>query len=95
MKSLNNGKKIPSSNWSQSEVNFMDMNSHQITCTTLKNEEGKKQMKIYLNCLQALLEAQRQLRSQISNFTFNLGFSGKFYHTGVYTIIICSSFKKR
>lgn len=50
-------------------------------------------MKIYLICLQALLETQRQLRSQISNFTFNLGFSGKFYHTGVYTIVTSSEKK--
>lgn len=50
-------------------------------------------MKIYLICLQALLDTQRQLRSQISNFTFNLGFSGRFYHTGVYTIITCSEKK--
>uniref|UniRef100_A0A673KMM9 [heparan sulfate]-glucosamine N-sulfotransferase n=1 Tax=Sinocyclocheilus rhinocerous TaxID=307959 RepID=A0A673KMM9_9TELE len=31
---------------------------------------------------QALLETQNMLRSYISNFTFNLGFSGKFFHTG-------------
>lgn len=36
--------------------------------------------------LQALLDTQRQLRSQISNFTFNLGFSGKFYHTGEFCL---------
>lgn len=34
-------------------------------------------------CLfQALLDTQNLLRAQITNFTFNLGFSGKFYHTG-------------
>lgn len=31
---------------------------------------------------QALLETQNTLRSYVSNFTFNLGFSGKFFHTG-------------
>jgi hypothetical protein len=31
---------------------------------------------------QALLETQNLLRTQVANFTFNLGFSGKFYHTG-------------
>lgn len=31
---------------------------------------------------QALLDTQNLLRAQITNFTFNLGFSGKFYHTG-------------
>ncbi|XP_069487167.1 bifunctional heparan sulfate N-deacetylase/N-sulfotransferase 4 isoform X2 [Ambystoma mexicanum] len=30
----------------------------------------------------ALLETQTLLRSHVANFTFNLGFSGKFYHTG-------------
>ncbi|KAL6036330.1 hypothetical protein STEG23_016445, partial [Scotinomys teguina] len=30
----------------------------------------------------ALLETQNLLRTQVANFTFNLGFSGKFYHTG-------------
>eukprot|EP00076_Gallus_gallus_P040604 XP_025006142.1 bifunctional heparan sulfate N-deacetylase/N-sulfotransferase 3 isoform X3 [Gallus gallus] len=32
--------------------------------------------------LEALLDTQNLLRTQITNFTFNLGFSGKFYHTG-------------
>ena len=36
-----------------------------------------------ISCLfQALLETQNLLRTQVANFTFNLGFSGKFYHTG-------------
>ncbi|KAG9480257.1 hypothetical protein GDO78_011979 [Eleutherodactylus coqui] len=30
----------------------------------------------------ALLDTQRLLRTKVTNFTFNLGFSGKFYHTG-------------
>ncbi|KAG7244868.1 hypothetical protein CRUP_015368, partial [Coryphaenoides rupestris] len=29
----------------------------------------------------ALLYTQSKLRSLVPNFTFNLGFSGKFYHT--------------
>ncbi|XP_069782688.1 bifunctional heparan sulfate N-deacetylase/N-sulfotransferase 4 isoform X2 [Narcine bancroftii] len=33
--------------------------------------------------LKALLETQNLLRTQIPNFTFNLGYSGKFYHTGM------------
>lgn len=32
--------------------------------------------------LQALLNTQNKLRALVPNFTFNLGFSGKFYHTG-------------
>ncbi|XP_015418859.1 PREDICTED: bifunctional heparan sulfate N-deacetylase/N-sulfotransferase 4 [Myotis davidii] len=32
--------------------------------------------------VKALLETQTLLRTQVANFTFNLGFSGKFYHTG-------------
>lgn len=31
---------------------------------------------------QALLNTQNKLRSLVPHFTFNLGFSGKFYHTG-------------
>lgn len=31
---------------------------------------------------QALLETQRALRNNVPNFTFNLGFSGKFFHAG-------------
>lgn len=31
---------------------------------------------------QALLETQRELRTHVPNFTFNLGFSGKFFHAG-------------
>ncbi|XP_023845343.1 bifunctional heparan sulfate N-deacetylase/N-sulfotransferase 1 isoform X2 [Salvelinus sp. IW2-2015] len=30
----------------------------------------------------ALLETQRELRDHVPNFTFNLGFSGKFFHAG-------------
>lgn len=31
---------------------------------------------------QALLETQKELRTHVPNFTFNLGFSGKFFHAG-------------
>uniref|UniRef100_A0A672GAA4 [heparan sulfate]-glucosamine N-sulfotransferase n=1 Tax=Salarias fasciatus TaxID=181472 RepID=A0A672GAA4_SALFA len=43
---------------------------------------GKEGTRMNAKDVKALLETQKQLRSQISNFTFNLGFSGKFYHTG-------------
>uniref|UniRef100_A0A8D3DDM1 [heparan sulfate]-glucosamine N-sulfotransferase n=1 Tax=Scophthalmus maximus TaxID=52904 RepID=A0A8D3DDM1_SCOMX len=32
--------------------------------------------------VEALLNTQNKLRALVPNFTFNLGFSGKFYHTG-------------
>lgn len=31
---------------------------------------------------QALFDTQNELRTHIPNFTFNLGYSGKFFHTG-------------
>ncbi|XP_061840375.1 bifunctional heparan sulfate N-deacetylase/N-sulfotransferase 4 isoform X1 [Nerophis lumbriciformis] len=43
---------------------------------------GKEGTRMNVKDVKALLDTQRQLRSHISNFTFNLGFSGKFYHTG-------------
>ncbi|XP_062839637.1 bifunctional heparan sulfate N-deacetylase/N-sulfotransferase 3 isoform X2 [Anolis carolinensis] len=43
---------------------------------------GKEGTRMKANDVQALLNTQNLLRAQISNFTFNLGFSGKFYHTG-------------
>uniref|UniRef100_A0A8C2XFM4 [heparan sulfate]-glucosamine N-sulfotransferase n=1 Tax=Cyclopterus lumpus TaxID=8103 RepID=A0A8C2XFM4_CYCLU len=43
---------------------------------------GKEGTRMNAKDVKALLDTQKQLRSQISNFTFNLGFSGKFYHTG-------------
>ncbi|XP_019377570.1 PREDICTED: bifunctional heparan sulfate N-deacetylase/N-sulfotransferase 3 [Gavialis gangeticus] len=43
---------------------------------------GKEGTRMNTNDVQALLDTQNLLRSQITNFTFNLGFSGKFYHTG-------------
>jgi len=36
----------------------------------------------FLPLFQALLETQRELRTRVPNFTFNLGFSGKFFHAG-------------
>uniref|UniRef100_A0A8C0VQY8 [heparan sulfate]-glucosamine N-sulfotransferase n=1 Tax=Cyanistes caeruleus TaxID=156563 RepID=A0A8C0VQY8_CYACU len=43
---------------------------------------GKDGTRMNTNDVQALLDTQNLLRAQITNFTFNLGFSGKFYHTG-------------
>ncbi|KAG7458751.1 hypothetical protein MATL_G00223920 [Megalops atlanticus] len=43
---------------------------------------GKEGTRMNVNDVKALLDTQNLLRSQITNFTFNLGFSGKFYHTG-------------
>ncbi|KAM6939685.1 bifunctional heparan sulfate N-deacetylase/N-sulfotransferase 4 isoform 3-T4 [Xenentodon cancila] len=43
---------------------------------------GKEGTRMNAKDVKALLDTQKQLRSYISNFTFNLGFSGKFYHTG-------------
>lgn len=35
-----------------------------------------------LSLSQALFDTQNELRTHIPNFTFNLGYSGKFFHTG-------------
>ncbi|KAJ7327022.1 hypothetical protein JRQ81_016781 [Phrynocephalus forsythii] len=43
---------------------------------------GKEGTRMKANDVQALLDTQNLLRTQIANFTFNLGYSGKFYHTG-------------
>uniref|UniRef100_H3A5G8 [heparan sulfate]-glucosamine N-sulfotransferase n=2 Tax=Latimeria chalumnae TaxID=7897 RepID=H3A5G8_LATCH len=43
---------------------------------------GKEGTRMNANDVKALLDTQNLLRTQIANFTFNLGFSGKFYHTG-------------
>ncbi|XP_075056442.1 bifunctional heparan sulfate N-deacetylase/N-sulfotransferase 3-like [Mixophyes fleayi] len=43
---------------------------------------GKEGTRMNINDVKALLDTQKLLRSKVSNFTFNLGFSGKFYHTG-------------
>lgn len=37
---------------------------------------------LFLSLCQALLDTQRELRTHVPNFTFNLGFSGKFFHAG-------------
>lgn len=36
----------------------------------------------YFLITKALLETQNELRTHVPNFTFNLGFSGKFFHAG-------------
>ncbi|XP_044284819.1 bifunctional heparan sulfate N-deacetylase/N-sulfotransferase 4 [Varanus komodoensis] len=43
---------------------------------------GKEGTRMNVNDVKALLETQILLRTKVANFTFNLGFSGKFYHTG-------------
>ncbi|XP_036159202.1 bifunctional heparan sulfate N-deacetylase/N-sulfotransferase 4 [Myotis myotis] len=43
---------------------------------------GKEGTRMNVRDVKALLETQTLLRTQVANFTFNLGFSGKFYHTG-------------
>ncbi|XP_059846663.1 bifunctional heparan sulfate N-deacetylase/N-sulfotransferase 1b isoform X4 [Hypanus sabinus] len=43
---------------------------------------GKEGTRMKAEDVKALLEAQNQLRVHVPNFTFNLGFSGKFYYTG-------------
>lgn len=37
---------------------------------------------LFLSLSQALFDTQNELRTHIPNFTFNLGYSGKFFHTG-------------
>ncbi|KAM9329093.1 bifunctional heparan sulfate N-deacetylase/N-sulfotransferase 4 [Gastrophryne carolinensis] len=43
---------------------------------------GKEGTRMNVKDVKALLDIQKLLRTQVANFTFNLGFSGKFYHTG-------------
>ncbi|XP_069090262.1 bifunctional heparan sulfate N-deacetylase/N-sulfotransferase 4 [Pleurodeles waltl] len=43
---------------------------------------GKEGTRMNIMDVKALLETQSLLRTMVANFTFNLGFSGKFYHTG-------------
>uniref|UniRef100_A0A8C5QZN1 Bifunctional heparan sulfate N-deacetylase/N-sulfotransferase 1 n=1 Tax=Leptobrachium leishanense TaxID=445787 RepID=A0A8C5QZN1_9ANUR len=43
---------------------------------------GKEGTRMKVSDVEALLNAQAKLRKLVPNFTFNLGFSGKFYHTG-------------
>ncbi|XP_062846559.1 bifunctional heparan sulfate N-deacetylase/N-sulfotransferase 1 [Trichomycterus rosablanca] len=43
---------------------------------------GKEGTRMKVADVEALVETQNELRQSIPNFTFNLGFSGKFYHAG-------------
>uniref|UniRef100_A0A8C9S5D7 [heparan sulfate]-glucosamine N-sulfotransferase n=1 Tax=Scleropages formosus TaxID=113540 RepID=A0A8C9S5D7_SCLFO len=43
---------------------------------------GKEGTRMKVSDVEALLNTQNRLRTLVPNFTFNLGFSGKFYHTG-------------
>ncbi|CAB1312625.1 unnamed protein product, partial [Coregonus sp. 'balchen'] len=43
---------------------------------------GKEGTRMKVTDVEALLKIQNKLRTLVPNFTFNLGFSGKFYHTG-------------
>uniref|UniRef100_A0A674DM41 Bifunctional heparan sulfate N-deacetylase/N-sulfotransferase 1 n=1 Tax=Salmo trutta TaxID=8032 RepID=A0A674DM41_SALTR len=43
---------------------------------------GKEGTRMKVSDVKALLETQNDLRTFVPNFTFNLGFSGKFFHTG-------------
>uniref|UniRef100_A0A8C7KPQ5 [heparan sulfate]-glucosamine N-sulfotransferase n=1 Tax=Oncorhynchus kisutch TaxID=8019 RepID=A0A8C7KPQ5_ONCKI len=43
---------------------------------------GKEGTRMKVTDVEALLKTQNKLRMLVPNFTFNLGFSGKFYHTG-------------
>ncbi|XP_077202351.1 bifunctional heparan sulfate N-deacetylase/N-sulfotransferase 2 isoform X3 [Paroedura picta] len=43
---------------------------------------GKEGTRMKVSDVEALLNTQNKLRTLVPNFTFNLGFSGKFYHTG-------------
>ncbi|KAK2922160.1 bifunctional heparan sulfate N-deacetylase/N-sulfotransferase 2 [Channa argus] len=43
---------------------------------------GKEGTRMKVSDVEALLNTQNKLRGLVPNFTFNLGFSGKFYHTG-------------
>ncbi|KAG7465177.1 hypothetical protein MATL_G00173560 [Megalops atlanticus] len=43
---------------------------------------GKEGTRMKVPDVKALLETQNSLRTHVPNFTFNLGFSGKFFHAG-------------
>uniref|UniRef100_A0A673NEW5 Bifunctional heparan sulfate N-deacetylase/N-sulfotransferase 1 n=1 Tax=Sinocyclocheilus rhinocerous TaxID=307959 RepID=A0A673NEW5_9TELE len=43
---------------------------------------GKEGTRMKVSDVKALLETQNELRTHVPNFTFNLGFSGKFFHAG-------------
>ncbi|XP_030048126.1 LOW QUALITY PROTEIN: bifunctional heparan sulfate N-deacetylase/N-sulfotransferase 3-like [Microcaecilia unicolor] len=46
---------------------------------------GKEGTRMNVEDVKALLEMQNSHENKVSNFTFNLGFSGKFHHTGTET----------
>ncbi|GCC37340.1 hypothetical protein chiPu_0015844 [Chiloscyllium punctatum] len=46
---------------------------------------GKEGTRMKVADVEALLTTQNKLKTLVPNFTFNLGFSGKFYHTGTST----------
>ncbi|CAG6018258.1 unnamed protein product [Menidia menidia] len=43
---------------------------------------GKEGTRMKVSDVEALLNTQNKMRALVPDFTFNLGFSGKFYHTG-------------
>uniref|UniRef100_A0A2I3TWE2 Bifunctional heparan sulfate N-deacetylase/N-sulfotransferase 1 n=2 Tax=Pan TaxID=9596 RepID=A0A2I3TWE2_PANTR len=43
---------------------------------------GKEGTRMKVEDVKALFDTQNELRAHIPNFTFNLGYSGKFFHTG-------------
>ncbi|MFT7796277.1 bifunctional heparan sulfate N-deacetylase/N-sulfotransferase 1-like isoform X1, partial [Arapaima gigas] len=43
---------------------------------------GKEGTRMKVSDVKALLETQTELRTYVPNFTFNLGYSGKFFHAG-------------
>ncbi|XP_036095634.1 bifunctional heparan sulfate N-deacetylase/N-sulfotransferase 1 isoform X4 [Molossus molossus] len=43
---------------------------------------GKEGTRMKVEDVKALFDTQNELRTHIPNFTFNLGYSGKFFHTG-------------
>uniref|UniRef100_A0A671KC57 Bifunctional heparan sulfate N-deacetylase/N-sulfotransferase 1 n=1 Tax=Sinocyclocheilus anshuiensis TaxID=1608454 RepID=A0A671KC57_9TELE len=43
---------------------------------------GKEGTRMKVSDVKALLETQNDLQTHVPNFTFNLGFSGKFFHAG-------------
>lgn len=60
-----------------------DLTGHQYsTETCYRRKNMNVNISFFLLFKQALLSTQNKLRTLVPNFTFNLGFSGKFYHTG-------------
>ncbi|MEQ2191173.1 Bifunctional heparan sulfate N-deacetylase/N-sulfotransferase 1, partial [Xenoophorus captivus] len=54
---------------------------------------GKEGTRMKVPDVKALLETQRELRTHVPNFTFNLGFSGKFFHAGKMLVSSCRAKK--